>query len=182
MKKTKPTLDGFKKKISPFQQELLQKAWEQFHLHAKWPAIRQFYSEYGKDTVRKALSSLTGNVGTEDNQSSSPWRVYRLSLLGVLLTRDGLKFKSLLLRFLELQRASFINDPLKSHFEASDIGKILNINENDLALLGQLLYLGHLGGSEARSTTWGANVMREAEDFPDGDLSSKLEEVIFQYL
>jgi hypothetical protein len=181
MKKTKLTVDEFRRqtRMDGFQKELLEEIWLRFRKEGKWPVLRELYSKHGRDRVRKALSALKGNVGHEES-GSSHWRTYQLSLLGALLTKEGASFQLLLLRFFEFQRDLYHNEPLKSFFKADEIGGALKLSQEQIILMGQLLSLCYLGGSNTPSNSWGTNAMDEAETFPDGDLSTELDKVVFR--
>lgn len=177
-----PTLEDFRRQIHPneFQKQLLQQIWEYFRRDGHWPVLRELYSQHGKKKVRSELSALTGNVGFEEN-GPQRWKVYHLSLLGALLTKEGAAYQELLAAFLDFQRKIYLEAPLKSHLSAKEIGDTLKLTEEQFILLGQLLAIGYLGGSSQPSKNWGTNAFDEAEDFPPtGDLSVELNNIVFR--
>jgi len=184
MNKTKPSLAEFRRetKLDQLQKDLLEQSWECFQEGGTWLALRQLNSRYGKDEVKKAISRLGGNVGQEIRDSQKKWTVYRLTLLGVLLTKNGVDYEKLLLRFLECQRECYQQEPLKPYIEAAEIEETLKLNQAQIPMLGQLIALGFLGGSESPRTDWVVEAMSEAEDFsPQAGFSPDLDKVIFRY-
>lgn len=182
MKITKPTLSEFRRRIKPnqFQKDLIQQIWEHFHSSGQWLTLREIYSQNSKKKVRDSLSALTGNVGREEN-GPQRWKIYRLSLIGALLTNEGAAFERLLMRFLDFQRQIYLKEPLKNGLSAKEIGESLKLSEEELVLMGQLLALGYLGGSPLPSKDWGTNTLDEVEDFPPkGDLSAELDKIVFK--
>ncbi len=183
MNRTKPTLVEFRKKLQldEFQGDLLEHIWRTFRVGGIWPTLRELYSQYGKQKVKKALSALTGNVGRED-RGSDQWSVYRLSLLGALLTKDGVNYQTLVVRLLDYQRERFQSRPLSPWYSADEIRRALKLTQEQIELVGQLLALGGLGGSQIPKADWNFSAMVGAEDFPpEGDLAPALEKVVFKY-
>ncbi len=183
MKKIKQTLNEFRQqiKLDEFQKELLQQIWQHFRVKGEWPILRELYSQHGKKRVKKALSVLTGNVGQEE-RGSQHWTTYRLSLLGALLTKDGLSFQTLIMRFFDFQRERYQKEPLKPYYSATEIGQALKLSNEQISLMGQLLALRNLGGSEKPRNDWGVNAMDDAEDFPaEGDFTVQLDKEVFKY-
>jgi hypothetical protein len=182
MKKTELTLAEFRRKtkLNDFQKELLQKVWLRFRETGDWPTLRELYSEFDKDRVKKALNPLTGNVGREE-RGNSQWTLYRLFLLGALLTKDGLAYQSLLTDFLGFQRDGFRNEPLKPIFMKDEVARALKLTGDQIPLLGQLLWLTNLGGTNKPQFEWSAPAMREAEDYSEGDFTPELDKLVFRY-
>lgn len=180
MKRSKPTIKEFRKKLTDFQKQLLDEAWGQFRTDGTWPMLRKLYSEHGKQQVYRALSSLGGNVGQEEIASSRR-KHYRLWLLGALLTSEGEACRALLVKFFEFQRQQFKSNWEQSSFKSVEVAKEMGIEESMVPVLGQLLSLSHLGyGSNQPQIDWTAHVMEEAEGFPDGDLSGEFETWLFR--
>src|ERR1700733_4005391 len=98
MKRSKLTLDTIRREMTPFQKELFQEIWQHFCESGKWPILRELYSTYGKKNVRRALTTLGKGIGHEESDGER-WPRYRLSLLGVLLAKDGLMLQKLMARF-----------------------------------------------------------------------------------
>lgn len=184
MRKREQTLAEFRRKakLDDLQRELIEQTWQHFQQNGEWLVLRQLYSQHDKEKVVQALNALTGNVGREDRNSSGQWTAYRLSLLGVLLTKNGTAYESLLLNFLNFQRENCKKEPLKTHFSMAQTVSALKVTKDEIPLVGQLLALAGLGGSEKLFTDWIAQAMHEAENFfwSEGALTSELDKLVFK--
>jgi hypothetical protein len=184
MKMKQPTLslEKIRKRMSPFQKELFQEIWQHFHENGEWPTLRELYSTHGKQNVVKALKMMGTGVGHEET-SGTRWPRYKLSLLGVLLTNDGKHLQKLLIRFLSFQRELFSKEPKRDNLLSNDIQTALELESEETALLGELLWLGSFGGSRGGpNNEWSTSAMEEAADFPkSGDLSPQLDKWVCKY-
>jgi hypothetical protein len=180
MKKTKPTLKGLRAKLTTFQTDLLEETWQHFRSKGEWPMLRELNSKHGKQKVKEALSlpPLGGSVGREErNSGPGRWSRYQLSMLGVLLTKDGLTMQALMEDFFRFQRELFQTQPTISEIKSEEIAQKLKLSPEKTALLGQLIRLGNFGGgwSVVANGPWSVSAMEEAESFPkSGDLSTEV--------
>jgi len=179
-KNNRPKIEEMRKLLTPFQKQLLEEIWTTFQSSGAWPILRELYSHHGKQQVRKALSPLRSRVGREDT-SGGRWSRYSLSLLGILLTKDGRRMQRLLQRFIEAQRTLFQTTPTLADANSELISRTAELNAEDTALLGRLLRLANCGGGYSNDGSWTVSLMAESEDFPDGDLSRQLEQWICKY-
>jgi hypothetical protein len=183
MKQAQMNIDKMRESMDGSQKALLEEIWEHFQNTAKWLTVRELYSKHGKQKVWKILTSspLGGGIGREES-GNGVWKIFKLSLLGVLLTKNGQAFRELLLRYFEFQRDLFLKSPAQTYVQSSEIIKALDLNESEMRLLGQLLALAHLGGSESPSANWNVNAMSEADSFEKkDDLDSYVNQIAFRY-
>jgi hypothetical protein len=182
MKEKGKSLDEIREKMTPFQKDLLTEIWEHFRVKGDWPILRKLYKEHGQQAVKKSLTDLTGNVGWEES-GPGRWGRIRLSLRGVLLTRDGLVLQKLMARFFQFQRDLFNSEPEKEHSTSAEIANALHLTPDETALLGQLLWLDSFGGSRGgQDGAWTVSAMEEAAAFPkDNDLSIQVESWVCRY-
>ena len=176
MKKARPTLSDIRQKMTTFQKELLEEIWQYFRLKNEWPTLRGLYSEHGKQKVSEALSTIGKGAGFEES-SGNRWPRYRLSLLGGLLTKDGVRLQRLLARFFRYQRDIFNSDPQKDLSTSVEIAAALRLSPEDTTFLGHLLWLGNFGGSRGgQNDEWSVSAMDEAAEFPEtGSLSGQVD-------
>jgi hypothetical protein len=80
-------------------------------------------------------------------------------------SKNGQNFRALLLKYLEFQQNLFLKSPTQTHVQPAEVIDALKINESEMQLLGQLLSLAHLGGSENPTSNWGVTAMTEADGF-----------------
>src|SRR5712671_6265679 len=135
MKKTKPTLAGIRKGMTKFQKDLLQEIWQHFREKEEWPQLRTLYRNHGKKKVKEALSKLGPSVGWEES-GPRRWSRYGLTLLGALLTEDGVVYQKLLARFFEFQRGLFQKEPEKEDSGSAQITNVLKLKPKETGLLG----------------------------------------------
>lgn len=175
-KNAKPSsIAGWRKRLTAFEQELIDEVWQEFLNTGTWPMFRVLFSRYGKQKVEQALTHLTDAVGWDEN-GSGRWKHYRLTLLGVLLTSEGETLQNLLVGFFEFQRYLFNEQPHESYSQHSEIAKYLGLSSAETSTLGLLLAFGSLGGSSEGAETWGASAMDEASEFPaQGNLFKEFE-------
>lgn len=182
-KAEEPSLEALRQRRTEFQLKLLDQFWEQYRTTHEWPIARVVYSEYGKAEVRSALSALGGNVVREERDQRGHGRLH-LSLLGILLTSDGVEAEKVLKRYLEFHRDLFRTNPGKDQVAHTDVQQALGLSNEDTALLGELIFFGSMyGGSGGRGdSTWSVSAMKEAEDFPKtGPLDDQLRAFVLQY-
>ena len=175
--KKAPTLAELRKTITPFQKQLLDEAWQHFHDTGDWPILRSLYNRHkDKAKVREALIGMGGSIGREEN-GPRRWSRYALSLLGTMLTSEGLYLQKLMVCLFEFQRELYHRSPSEEQATSQEIATALKLGKEDTALLGQLLWLDHFGGGRnEKEGTWTVSAMEEAADFPiEGGLSRETE-------
>ena len=167
--------------MTPFQKELVEEIWQHFRTEGEWPTKREFSSKHGTEKITSALRQLNASMVREESGREG-WKIFRLPLLGVLLTKHGESFQSLMLRFLDFQRKLFQKEPRKRYATSDEVASELALKDEEKALLGQLLHFASLGGNERRDQGWHAQAMEQAARFtPTGDHSAELEEIVFKY-
>jgi hypothetical protein len=90
MKQAQMNIDKMRESMDGSQKALLEEIWQHFHNTGKWLTVRELYSKHGgKQKVWKIFTSpLGGGVGREES-GNGVWKIFKLSLLGVLLTKNG---------------------------------------------------------------------------------------------
>jgi hypothetical protein len=159
---------------------LLQEVWQYFQTEGEWPILRGIYSKHDTKRVQSALSRLTGNICREES-GSHPWKILSLSLLGVLLTKDGLAYQRLLEQFLIFQLEAFENTPFQTFFNSEGIAKTIGLDDERIIILGQLLSLAHLGGSSQPVKAWQTNAMPEAERFSREGILVEVDNLVLRF-
>jgi hypothetical protein len=182
MNEKRKTLDDIRKETTEFQQNLLQEIWQHFKTTNEWPNLRAIYSRHDKRKVRDALTKLGRTAGWEVTGPQGRGR-YQLSLLGSLLSLEGSALQALLTRLFEFQRKLYQEDPEKIIATSAEIREALQLGAEETALLGRLLLLAGLGGSQnLQNDTWTVTSMEEAADFPSkGDLSAQVAEWVCRF-
>ena len=174
-------LSDLGKRLDDFGRDLLQEVWQTFRDTDEPPVLRVLYNRHGKERVQTALKPLTGNVGYEE-AGIQRWSRYRITLIGVLLTHDGMAMQKLLGRYLEFQREMYQKTPERFSATSVDIQAHLGLDAQQTKVLGQLIWLGNLGGqSRSEAGTWQVEAMEQAPDFPKtGELTDYAETVVMR--
>lgn len=184
MNRTKPTLAQIRRGMKPLEKVILQQAWDYFCSHEKneWPILRTLYRDHGKAKVKAALKRLGGGVGREDS-GQSRWPRYSLTLLGALLTKEGPAMERLMIRLFEFQRDLFQRHPEATEAKSEEIQPLLELTNDESALLSRLIRLASFGGSYGPGNSpWSVSIMDETDEFPvKGDLRHIFESWLFRH-
>jgi len=177
---TQHTIDSLRQKLTETQRSLLTEIWLYYVINRDWPVRRVLHSRVGKQVVRENLQSLGGSIvwEIEDHQKGNR---YQLTLLGVLLTDDGMR--TLLVRYLDYLRRLCQTAPEKDQVTSQDVEVALSLDSNRSWLLGQLILLGNFFSRSAQhdKVHWAFSFPDEVEDFPpNGDLTGYLEQRVLQ--
>jgi hypothetical protein len=179
----KVKLDTLRSEISGFSKSLLDEFWQYYRVNRDWPIIRVVHSKHGTVAVREALAPLTGHVVVEEPNTPNQ-NVYRLGLLGILLTSEGPASQQLLSRYFEFERDLFFAQPEKQQITSAEVLAALKLSTEEIALLGDLIWLGGLYGTSGgrNEGNWTVEVMKEAEFFPKtGDLALEVEKWVTRH-
>lgn len=174
-------LESIRKTLTPLQLKFLNEFWQHFKKHSKWPTSRSVHSRHGKQSVKECLKSLGGDIVFE-NRNSSPGTVYELTVIGILLTEMGADYFSMLTQYLEFLRTKYKEAPDQLNFSDKDFREGLNLNDEQVTVLGGLAGFGGLwNGGGFGQNSWSIRVPDEIEDLPEnGPLDKALEGLLFQ--
>lgn len=174
-------LNSLSSKLTKFQRELFDIFWKHFQENDKWFPTRVVHSQIGTKQVRDALQSLGGDIVRElENQ---PNDTYELSLIGVLLTSEGEKYRQLMVKYLEFLRDEFLSHPEKVEFTSKEIQVGLSLSDPQATILGGLIRLGHsFGAANWGKDFWTVRAPKEIEYLPSGvSLDASLDEWLFRH-
>ena len=165
-------IESWRRQLSVVQRDIIQQTWQDFLKTGKWALLRPSYREYGKSSVVRELSALSGFAYEEEDDQSG--NRLRLLLPGVLVTNEGPSYEELLERYLRFQHNLFKTESELRQIESAEISTKLSLSEEETKVLGYLLQFGNgLGGWGNNMKSWTVRTMKEAEDFsPDGTLAS----------
>lgn len=176
------TLDDLRAGLTGQERAVLTAIWGYHVQKGKWIPRRVLHVQFsGKAAVRPALQALGGSVVFESRDDGQ--EVYKLTLLGVLLSDEGLEAQRLLSRYLDWVRKVVLNDPEINHIESAAVQAALNLSMEETQTLSRLIGLGLLwsGSATLGSAKWSAGLPYDAEDIPE-DVQAYLElEVLKNY-
>jgi len=161
-----PHLPALRKKVTDNQRQILNAIWNYYRNHGKWMPARVLHHQMGKDFVLANIKSLGGSIvwkmWTLDGQDA-----YWLSLLGVMLSDNGLEGETLLVRYFEYLRSEFMKNPEIDKITGKEIGNAMQLTNEQLRYLRELIRLGEFWGKNASfGEEWECGVPREIDDLP----------------
>src|SRR5437870_8659198 len=134
-------LEELRTRINAQQREILRTIWTYLLANGRWIPIRALHIQCGgKATVQEALKPLGGSVVLEDHNSGQP--VYRVTLLGVLVSTAGQTAHGLLSEYLRWIRERALTDGEMQHVTADLVSAALKLSESDARQLYELIRLG----------------------------------------
>jgi len=146
-----PSLAALRHAIDPQQASLLGAVWLHRISTGDWIPVRLLHSlPGGKPQIRPQLAALGGGVVYEADDVGTPR--YGLTLLGALLSDDGVRLERLLTRYLTLARDLALKEPLRTHVHGSEAASNMSLTPPELIELGELIRLSpfHHGGGFGR--------------------------------
>lgn len=170
------SLEEMRSHLSDVQSKALTAIWKHRVSTGEWMSVRALHKPFGgKPTVRPFLEDLGGSIIYEVDESGS--LKYALTMLGVLLTEEGISLEHLLVEYLTFAYEKAIEEPLRTHVHSKEVIESLGSKPFEIAELGLLLLLGPFtsGGSYGQSE-WNAGLPSNIEDLPE-DLSGYVREV-----
>lgn len=182
MKAEKVTsLMQLKRRLTVFQSTLLDEIWRCFLATSEWPISRALHSRHSKASVTEALLKLGGSIVYEMEDRAKGGR-YALSAIGVLLTRDGERYREILVGCLGYFRELYLSAPEKLQVTDAEIAAAVKLDAAELKVLGKLIALPPLYLSAgAGPTNWSATIPKQVEDFSKtGELGGELDSILLK--
>lgn len=177
------TLNQLRTNLTELQQTVLTAMWRYYLEKDKWIPRRALHIGCGgKAPVRAALRAFGGSVAFESRENGQD--VYKLTLLGILLSEAGLEAQILLGRYLLWARQLAFEDPEIIKIESTAAQPALNLSADETRTLGRLILLGNLwsGGASHGATEWQTGLPYDVEDIPSDDILGYLEgEILKNY-
>ena len=148
------TLNQLRTNLTEQHRALLTATWRYYPDKDKWIPRRALHvGSGGKATVRGALQALGGSVAFESRENAQ--EVYKLTLVGVLLSDAGLEAQQLLVRYLAWARQPALEDPELTKIDSAAVQAALNLSTEETRTLGSLILLGALaGGGSSPFVSW----------------------------
>jgi len=112
--------------------------------NGKWPSTFDIHRRHDPNVFYDTLHNLSGEIVRENN--SSYGNCYELSLIGILLTKEGKKYQVMRVRMLEFLRKKYFqdkNDGNINGYTDEEIGQALKLDEDHRLMLGKLGAFDH---------------------------------------
>ena len=174
-------LEEVRKRISEQQREILRTIWTYFLANGRWIPIRALHIRCGgKATVQEALKPLGGSVVLEDHNSGEA--VYRVTLLGVLVSTAGHTAHGLLSEYLRWIRERALTDGEMQHVTADLVSDALKLSESDARQLYELIRLGDFwAAGVGGGPSWRVGLPSDVEDLPEDPAAYIAAKALEQY-
>jgi len=171
MPQPSPTeFDELRRRLGAGQRELLGAVWEHYRDQNQWIPCRLLHQRLGKAAVQTALAELGGHLARAHREEGQ--ERYRLTFLGVLLTKEGAAAERLLIRYLQYVRDRYRADPHLDWIGSREVEAVLGLGADESRLLQQLIRLSHWwgGGSAFGGREWTVGVPIDVDELPAADL------------
>lgn len=162
------TVQRLRASITPDQRRILDRIWAEFHRTDKHITRRVLFSEFGGGPATSVLlAGLSGSIvqGTPASGPDQPG--YAITLLGVLLTSEGVPLEALLARFLEYVINRLKADPTVRTIDARELAHSGRIMGPGLEVIPRLMRLGNgplnWGGSFS-AHNWSVTIPNDIEE------------------
>jgi len=186
------SLKKLRDQLTNEQRKLINSFWKNYLETGFWPLRIDVHRKYTKGKVFEHLRSTGGNPAyaghiVHEDQAQGP--IYGLSLIGILLTKDGEKYERWLLRLLEFFRKKFYQQKKEgqtSEFDKFQIGQALKLSDKNLTLLGSLTRFTMVIQIQSHGHTigldWKISPPYNIDELPPtGPLDAYFEKTLFKY-
>ena len=162
-------VDSLRDKLTDQQGELLSAIWEYYLQNNEWVPCRVLHGRFldpGKNAVRRMLEELEARIVFVSDEFGK--QGYRLTFLGVMLTRKGQGAEELLVKYLEYLRERFLSDPEFDEITSQEVETALHLSAEESGTLNKLLHIGQLFARSASygEGRWTAGVPSDIDDLP----------------
>jgi hypothetical protein len=171
-----------RRELTPEQLRLINEMWREYQGTGTWPVARVVHSRIkGRQEAKRLLGEIGGQIVFEVRESS-PGNRYALTIIGVLMTEQGLAYAALLAQYLTFLREQFHVQPSRYDFSGKEVAEGLKLSDDQTKTLGTLVsvsgFFGSFGGGQ---NDWIFRVPDMIEDLPpDGPLDKPLEVILLQ--
>ena len=161
--------DQLHAQVTPTQRKILSSIWQHFYAKKQWVLTRVTHHQFGKDVVLEAINPLGGTIVYEAHNVGD--QRYQLTLLGILLTDQGVEILKCFERYLGYIRKKYMSDPETDLVTSKEILSQGSLTEEQVYLLGKVLSIspfwgGSFGGSNGE---WNTRFPEDVDEFPSID-------------
>lgn len=168
--------------IIPDQRRILDRIWVEYRDTEKFIARRLIDSKYGGRTVvSNQLNGLGGTIVYCTTASGAEPPGYAITLLGALLTSEGVKLEELLSAFLDYVLRRITTDPTTRTIDARELAQHAGFTGAGLQVIPRLIRLGagplSWGGTFSASN-WSASIPDDLDaQIKPGDMRSEVRRI-----
>jgi hypothetical protein len=187
------SLKKLRDELNDEQIKFLNSFWKHFLDTGSWPLRLDIHRKYTKEKTVLCLRSLGGNPKfaghiVHEDQAQAP--IYKLTLVGILLTKNGEQYERWLIRLLEFFRRKFYqqkNGNRTPDFDEIQIAKALKLSDKKLAVMGELTRSMGIFQTQSHGHTvghnWKINLPQNIDEVPPtGPLNVYFEQELLKYV
>jgi len=135
------SLEKLRSELTDPQQKYLNLFWEHRLNYGQWPKTVEFHRDYDINDVQKSLRTPPLNGGIVMEQTGGGDEHYELTLIGILLTKDGKHYEEMRIRLLEFLRKKYYyskKDERKNRYTDEEIAEEIKLSEENIKMLGKV--------------------------------------------
>jgi hypothetical protein len=165
------SLDKLRSELTDSQKKYLNLFWEHYLDCGQWPKVIDFHRDHEMIDVRNSLIAPPMNGGIILEQNSSGEEHYELTLIGILLTKDGKHYEEMRIRLLEFLSNKYYHtkkNERRNRYSDEEIANEIKLNEDDKKMLGKVGEFDHIYRTYGSSSVGG----HWAIEFPRKEIQS----------
>lgn len=169
-----------RRRFASEQRDVLSAIWRYFLDNHRWIPQRVLHHQFqdvGKSEIRNILQTYGGSIVFECREEGK--QVYRLTLLGVLLTDQRRTTEGLLVSYVEYVRQRYLANPETERITSSEIESQLGLDKETSRRLRELVDVAGLGiAGWSSDGTWQAHMPSDVDEWSrDGGLLGTIHEI-----
>jgi hypothetical protein len=135
------SLEKLRSELTSSQQKYLDLFWEHYLDCGQWPKTVDFHRDHAIKDVQESLSAPPLNGGIIREQNGGGDEHYELTLIGILLTKDGKHYEEMRIRLLEFLSKKYYRtkkDERKNRYSDEEIAEEIKLGVEDMKMLGKV--------------------------------------------
>jgi len=182
------SLEKLRDELISSQRKYLNLFWEHYLDCGQWPRTVDFHRDHDIKDVQESLRAPPLNGGIVMEQTGGGDEHYELTLIGILLTKDGKHYEEMRIRLLEFLSKKYYHtkkEERKNRYSDEEIAKEIGLSGEDMKMLGKIGEFDGIYrtfGSSSAGGHWTIEFPRkEIQSIPrEGPFSDYHEKIVFQ--
>ena len=165
------SLEKLRSELTSSQQKYLNLFWQHYLDYVQWPQTVEFHRDHDIKDVQESLRTPPLNGGIVMEQTGGGDDHYELTLIGILLTKDGNHYEKMRIRLLEFLSKKYYHskkDERTNRYSDEEIAEEIKLGVEDIKMLGKV------GGFDSIYRTSGSSSIggHWFIDFPKKEIQS----------
>jgi hypothetical protein len=152
------SLDKLRSELTDSQQKYLNLFWEHYLDYGQWPTLVEFHRDNEIEDVHESLRTPPLNGGIVMEQTGGGDERYELTLVGILLTKDGKHYEEMRIRLLEFLSKKYFHpnkEERKNRYSDEEIAEEIKLGVEDMKILGKVGGFDNIYRTSGGSTVGG---------------------------